>query len=197
MFRSSWLAVMSRKVIVRFLLVVALRDLDRIPGVDVVDVPRPDPTWSTSRQGMMRFESKLVVSLMTALASPASRAATAARLRRDRRHPCRSRDRRSRRRCPSPLRGKSTTSWTVATPPETITGIESASASAAVGCSVGQHAVPGDVGVDDRRDASVFETLAQLDRRRLARLEPALDRDPAVPRVDPDDDFSGAPPPPS
>jgi hypothetical protein len=55
----------------------------------------------------------------------------------------------------------------------------------------GQHAVPGDVGVDDRRNAGVLEAASHVDRVGLALLEPALHRDPTVPGVDAHDDATG------
>ena len=77
-----------------------------------------------------------------------------------------------------------------ASPPEAITGIEIASASAMVASQVDalEHAVARDVGVDDGGDAGVLEALRDVERGELGGLGPALDRDLAVARIEPDRD---------
>ena len=54
-----------------------------------------------------------------------------------------------------------------------------------------QHAVAGDVGVDDRGDAGVLEAAASVERGELRGLGPALDRDLAVAGVEADRDAAG------
>ncbi len=51
----------------------------------------------------------------------------------------------------------------------------------------GEHAVGGDVGVDDRGDRLGVELFRQLDRRGVARLQPAVGGDAAVAGVDAED----------
>ena len=87
-----------------------------------------------------------------------------------------------------------------ARPPEAITGIEIASASAMVASRLRplQHAVARDVGVDDGGDAGVLEAARDVERRQFRRLRPALHRHLAVARVEPDRDLARenrAPPP--
>src|ERR1700722_3465270 len=57
-----------------------------------------------------------------------------------------------------------------------------------------QHAVAGDVGIDDRGDAGILEDAAEVQRRHLGLPRPTLDRDAAVPRVDADRDAAGKQP---
>ena len=57
-----------------------------------------------------------------------------------------------------------------------------------------EHAVAGDVGVDDRGDAGVLEPAAKLVGRHARRLRPALDGDTPVAGVDADRDPSGIEP---
>ena len=56
------------------------------------------------------------------------------------------------------------------------------------------HAVAADVGVDQRRDAGVLETAAEVDRRDVGGARPAVDGDAAVARVDADGDAAGKQP---
>jgi hypothetical protein len=60
-----------------------------------------------------------------------------------------------------------------------MTGIETASASARVASDIEalEHAVAGDVGVDDRGDAGVLEALAEFGGRQFDGSRPAFDRD--------------------
>ena len=48
-----------------------------------------------------------------------------------------------------------------------------------------------DVGVDDGRDAGVLEAAREVERRQFRGLRPALHRDLAVARVEPDRDPAG------
>ncbi len=54
-----------------------------------------------------------------------------------------------------------------------------------------EHAVAADVGVDDRLDAVVLELLREVDDVVAGHLRPAVGRDLAVARVEPDDDVAG------
>jgi len=78
-------------------------------------------------------------------------------------------------------------------PPEAITGIAIARASAAVSSRFGpaEHSIARDVGVDDCGDSGVFETAREFDRGCLALLEPAFHRTPAVLCVDPNRNLTG------
>src|SRR5712671_8114412 len=51
-----------------------------------------------------------------------------------------------------------------------------------------QHAVARDVGVDDGRNAGVLETPRDIEHGQLRLFGPALDRDLAVARIEPDRD---------
>ena len=80
-----------------------------------------------------------------------------------------------------------------ARPPEAITGIDTASASAErrVDVEALEHAVAVDVGVDDRGDAGVLEAAGEVDGVDLGGFGPALHRDLAAARVDADGDAAG------
>ena len=85
------------------------------------------------------------------------------------------------------------TSSSEASPPEAITGIETASASAMVASRLrpGEHAVARDVGVDDRGDAGILEAAGDVERGELGCLGPASHRHLAVARIEPDRDAPG------
>ena len=78
-------------------------------------------------------------------------------------------------------------------PPEAMIGVLMACASLKrrVDVDAGQHAVAADVGVDDRLDAVFLELLREVDHVVAGHLRPAVDRDLAVLRVEPDDDVAG------
>ena len=57
-----------------------------------------------------------------------------------------------------------------------------------------KEAVAGNVGIDDRGDARILESLAEFGRREFRAYGPAFDRDLAVARVDPDRDAAGIKP---
>ncbi len=80
-----------------------------------------------------------------------------------------------------------------ASPPLAMTGMVTARASSAVAVEIEafQHAVAGDVGMDDGRHARVLESAREIERGHLARLGPAFDRHLAVARVDADGDAAG------
>ena len=77
-----------------------------------------------------------------------------------------------------------------ASPPEAITGIDTASASAMVASRLSpcEHAVAGNIRIDNRRDAGVLKALGDIERFKLRAFRPALHRDLAVARIEPDRD---------
>ena len=75
-------------------------------------------------------------------------------------------------------------------PPDAMTGIVRASRERhrAVDIEAGERAVARNVGVDDRGNARILEAPAEIERGDVRGLGPALDRDPAVARIDADRD---------
>ena len=67
-------------------------------------------------------------------------------------------------------------------------------ATVGVDIDAAQRAVAVDVGVDDGRDPGIVEAQREVERADLAGLGPALDRDPAVARIDADGDPAGKSP---
>ncbi len=55
----------------------------------------------------------------------------------------------------------------------------------------GEHAVPADIGKDDRRDTYVLEPAGEVEHRYVGLLRPALYRDATAPGVDGDGDSPG------
>ena len=51
-----------------------------------------------------------------------------------------------------------------------------------------EQAVAGDVGIDDGGDAGILEAPGDVERRKFGGFRPALDRDPAVARIEADRD---------
>ena len=80
-----------------------------------------------------------------------------------------------------------------ARPPEAITGIEIAvgERNGRVEIEALEQAVARDVGEDDGGDAGILEPLRDVERGDFGGLGPALDRDLAVARVEPDRDPAG------
>ena len=75
------------------------------------------------------------------------------------------------------------------TPPEAITGVVKARASAAVAATLAPSRV--DIGIDDGGNAGILETPAQLTRRQGRGLGPTLDGHPAATSIDADGDLFG------
>ena len=79
----------------------------------------------------------------------------------------------------------------VVTPPDAMTGSETAAANSASAFEVrpAEHAVAGDVGVDDRVERPVAELARHVEDRHLGRFQPAVRCDFAVAGVEAEHDL--------
>ena len=95
-----------------------------------------------------------------------------------------------------PSAGSLRTSSAVVTPPEAITSQSTAAFISAIASKIRplQHAVVGDVGVDDRGQRLAGELPGQVDRAGRARFQPAVGGDQAALGVDAEGELAGKPP---